>query len=425
MTNIACRSPEHQVSRRTLLGNLLAGAAGVGAIGRFVHPTLAAELEAKQKQVLIVLLNGGLSQFESFDPKPKTETGGPFRTIPTSVPRTHFCELLPHTAKQAHRLAVVRSMFAEQVPGSHAGARDYVETGRSPALGVYPLLGAVYSKLLAGPSELPGNIHIAPARSGPRADAAFLGPQHSSIVLSGGQAPRNVDAPELFHGADDARYQLRELADLRFSQRRRTAYTEAYNASYQRAQQLIRRQDLFDVTREPQRDQERYGAHDFGRHCLLARRLLEEGVTCVKITHSNYDSHMENFNFHLEQLGEFDQPFATLLDDLHQRGRLEHTLVVLMTEFGRTPQILADLGRDHWQKSWSVVLAGYGIQTGGVLGKTNDNGTEIVDRPVHVGDMWHTYLRAVGLDSRATHDSASNKIPIAPPERAPVKELLA
>src|SRR5262245_16271073 len=105
---------------------------------------------------------------------------------------------------------------------------------------------------------------------------------------------------------------------------------------------------------------------------------------------------MENFNFQLEQLDEVYRPFATLLDVLHERGMLENTLVMLVTEFGRTPQILADLGRDHWPKNWSVVLGGCGIQTGGVLGKTNDNGTEIVDRPVHVGDMWHTYLRAVG-----------------------------
>src|SRR5688500_5268917 len=116
MKHVACQSPSHLVSRRTMLSNMLAGAAGIGVVGRLVEPSVAAALEAKKKQVLIVLLNGGLSQFESFDPKPKTDTGGPFRAIPTSVPGTHFCELLPFTARQAHRLAVVRSVFAEQVP---------------------------------------------------------------------------------------------------------------------------------------------------------------------------------------------------------------------------------------------------------------------------------------------------------------------
>jgi hypothetical protein len=141
-----CGSDAHLVSRRSMLSNMLTGAAGVGLVGRLIHPSVAKEIEAKKKQVLIFLLNGGLSQFESFDPKPKTDTGGPFRSIPTSVSGTHFCELMPCTAKIAHKLAVVRSMFAEKVPGSHGGARDYVETGRPPQLGPYPLLGPVAAR---------------------------------------------------------------------------------------------------------------------------------------------------------------------------------------------------------------------------------------------------------------------------------------
>ena len=408
-----------------MLSNMLAGAAGVGALGQLVHPAIAKEIEAKKKQVLIFLLNGGLSQFESFDPKPNTDTGGPFRSIPTSVPGTHFSELMPCTAQIADKLAVVRSMFAEKVPGSHGGAREYVVTGRPPQQGPYPWIGPVYSKLLADNTELPGNIHITPSRWGPRQDAAFLGPRHASLVLSGGKPPLNVDRPELFDKElDDTRYKLRQIADLRFSQRRRTVHTEAYQSSYDQAAQLIHQKELFDVTKESEKDQLRYGSHDVGRHCLLARRLLEKGVTCVKVTHNNYDSHMENFNFHLEQLGEFDKPFATLMQDLDERGMLDSTLVMLVTEFGRTPVIQPDNGRDHWQDSWSVVLGGCGIQTGGVLGATNDNGTEIVDRPVHVGEMFHTYMRAVGLDPTATHLVGGNKVPIGAPERSAVKELL-
>ncbi len=421
----ACNSPCHFVSRRSMLMNMLAGAAGVGAVGHLVHPAVAREIEASKNKVLIFLLNGGLSQFESFDPKPNTVMGGPFRAIQTSVPGTHFCELLPHTAKVADKLAVVRGMFAEQVPGSHGGAREYVITGRAPQQGPYPWMGPVYSKLLDEGGELPGNIHIAPSRWGPRQDAAFLGPRHASLVLSGGRPPVNTGPPNLFsQDSDDARYRLRQINDARFSQRRRTAYTEAYQSSYEQAARLIRQTDLFDVTKEQEKDQARYGAHDFGRHCLLARRLIEKGVTCVQVTHNNYDSHMENFNFHLEQLGEFDQPFATLMQDLDERGMLESTLVVLITEFGRTPEIQPDNGRDHWPKNWSVVLGGCGIQVGGVLGATNANGTEIVDRPVHVGEMFHTYMQAVGLDPTATHSVNGNKVPIGAPERAAVKELL-
>jgi hypothetical protein len=422
----SCSSTAHLVSRRSMLSNMLAGAAGVGALGQLVHPLVAKEIEAKKKQVLIFLLNGGLSQFESFDPKPNTDTGGPFRSISTAVPGIHFSELMPYTAQISDKLAVVRSMFAEKVPGSHGGAREYVVTGRPPQQGPYPWIGPVYSKLLADNVDLPGNIHITPSRWGPRQDAAFLGPRHASLVLSGGKPPLNVDRPTLFDKElDDTRYKLRQIADLRFSQRRRTAYTEAYQSSYDQAAQLIRQKELFDVTKESEKDQLRYGSHDVGRHCLMARRLLEKGVTCVKVTHNNYDSHMENFNFHLEQLGEFDQPFATLMQDLDDRGMLDSTLVMLVTEFGRTPTIQPDNGRDHWPPNWSVVLGGCGIQTGGVLGATNDNGTEIVDRPVHVGEMFHTYLRAVGLDPTATHQVGGNKVPIGAPERSAVEELLS
>lgn len=422
----ACNSPDHLVSRRSMLANLIAGVGGVGVVSQLVHPTVAREIEAKNKQVLIFLLNGGLSQFESFDPKPNTDTGGPFRSIKTSVPGIHFCELLPHTARIADKLAVVRSVFAEKVPGSHGGAREYVETGRPPQLGPYPWMGPVYSKLLDKDGDLPGNIHITPSRWGPRQDSAFLGPQHASLVLSGGRPPLNLDRPSSISKlADNERYQLRKLNDQRFSQRRRTAYTEAYQSSYDKAAKLIRRKELFDVSKESEKDQQRYGSHDFGRHCLLARRLLEQGVTCVQVTHNNYDSHMENFNFHLEQLGEFDKPFATLMTDLSDRGMLESTLVMVVTEFGRTPEIRPDNGRDHWPQNWSVVLGGCGIQVGGVLGATNANGTEIKDRPVHVRDLFHTYMRAVGVNPKAKHKVGGNRIPVGAPEGSAVKELLA
>jgi uncharacterized protein (DUF1501 family) len=170
---------------------------------------------------------------------------------------------------------------------------------------------------------------------------------------------------------------------------------------------------------------ERYGSHDFGRHCLLARRLLEAGTTFVKVTHSNYDTHNENFDFHLQQVGEFDQPFAALIDDLAQRGRLEHTLVVVMSEFGRTPRINQNYGRDHWGTSWSIALAGVGIKSGVVVGKTNANGTAVVDAQVNGGQLFHTYLRAVGLDPADYYEVNGRAIQIADPSASAIGELLA
>ena len=218
---------------------------------------------------------------------------------------------------------------------------------------------------------------------------------------------------------------LRHHLNDRFARRRRTAETDAYTTTYEQALQLMERRDVFDVTKEPARDLDRYGTHDFGRHCLLARRLLESGVTFVKVTHSNYDTHNENFDFHLEQVGEFDQSFSALLDDLAQRGRLEHTLVIVMSEFGRTPRINHLYGRDHWSAAWSVALAGAGIKPGMVLGKTNANGTAVVDGQVHSGHLFHTYLRAVGLDPSEAFEVNGRAIQIADPTASAIKELLA
>src|SRR5215475_3354343 len=159
-----------------------------------------------------------------------------------------------------------------------------------------------------------------------RGEAAFLGPKYAPLYLGNGRPPANTAREGSISASGDlARHDLRRHANDRFANRRRTAETEAYTTTYEQALQLMERREVFDVTKEPVRDQERYGSHDFGRHCLLARRLLESGATFVQVSHSNYDTHNENFTFHLEQVGEFDQGFAALLDDLAQRGRLERT----------------------------------------------------------------------------------------------------
>ncbi|MFP6650122.1 MAG: DUF1501 domain-containing protein, partial [Pirellulaceae bacterium] len=159
--------------------------------------------------------------------------------------------------------------------------------------------------------------------------------------------------------------------------------------------------------------------------CLMARRLLEHGVTFVQVTHSNYDTHNENFNFHHEQLGEVDGPFSTLIADLVDRGMWDNTLVVVLSEFGRTPNINKYYGRDHWGTAWSVCLGGAGIQRGAVIGKTNDGGTAVSEREVDHAHLFHTYLQAVGVDSSDTFDVGGRPVPIADPAYEPIKELLA
>jgi uncharacterized protein (DUF1501 family) len=246
------------------------------------------------------------------------------------------------------------------------------------------------------------------------------------VQLGGGNPPRNSARPDgLALTADEQRQALRRAANVRFASRRRTAQTDAYTQSYDQAWQLMQRGEIFDVSKEPEKDHERYGKYDFGRHCLLARRLVENGITFVQVSHSNYDTHNENFNFHLEQVGEFDRAFAALVSDLVERGLWDSTLLVVLSEFGRTPNINQYAGRDHWSAAWSVVLGGAGIHRGIVLGKTNDKGTAVVDKQVDHANLFHTYLQAVGLESTDTFEIGGRPVPIADPASSPIKELLA
>ncbi|HUY32344.1 MAG TPA: DUF1501 domain-containing protein [Pirellulales bacterium] len=435
--NYACQSPEHRISRRSLLAGLLGGSLGTGLVdaglghiaglSHLIRPAVAGELAARQKRVLVFFMAGGLSQLESWDPKPGTDTGGPFRAIPTSVPGVHISELLPYTAQQMHRLSLVRSVNTKE--DDHGKGAIFIETGRRDMPGQrFPTLGSAVSRLLApAGAALPGYVHIQPGGAGVnKADAAFLGPKFASISIDNGKPPADLLRPDgLSPAADLTRNELRRKANQRFTARRRTADTEAYGYSYDQALQLMERADVFDVTKEPAAEQERYGSHDFGRHCLLARRLLEQGMTCVKVSHSNYDTHFENFDFHIEQLGEFDRPFATLIDDLAQRGMLETTLVLVISEFGRTPNINPGLGRDHWGSAWSVAMAGCGIQKGAVIGKTNDNGTAVAEREVDGRHLFHTYLAALGLDPKENYPNLNRPIPIGDPAGEKINELLA
>jgi hypothetical protein len=419
----ACRTAQHIVSRRMFLG---ASAAGLG-LASMTSPAASAALAQEGKQILLVWLAGGASQLETWDPKPKTRNGGPFRAIDTAVPGIQICELLPRTAQQMRHLCLIRGVNTHE--DDHGKGAYKMLTGRDQNPGAeHPQLGAVAARFLASGSEpLPGYIHITPGGGGTgSSEAAYLGPRYAPLYLGNGQAPANT--ARLGHippEADRARHDLRRHANDRFARRRRTAETEAYTTTYEQALQLMEKRDVFDVSREPEREMDRYGRHDFGRHCLLARRLLEAGATFVQVTHSNYDTHNENFTFHLEQVGEFDQGFATLIDDLHQRGRLERTLVIVMSEFGRTPTINPWYGRDHWSKAWSVVLAGAGIKGGNVVGKTNPNGTEVTDREVGAGHLFHTYLSAVGLDPTADLQVDGRDIQIADPAASAIKEALA
>ena len=422
----ACQTQAHRDARRKFLGTLAGGAIG-GMLGAVTQGRAAQSIQQSDHRVVVFNLHGGLSQLESWDPKPSTPTGGPFRAIPTSVPGIHISELLPCTAKQMHHLCLMRGVNTAE--DDHGKGAYMMMTGRrqTPAAD-YPQIGAVSAKMLADPKNpLPGHILITPSGGGGRsADAAYLGPQFSSIVLGNGAPPNYSIKPEQIDDATEARrHQVRQQLNQQFFNQRRTALTEAYTHSFEQAQRLMEKRDAFDVTKESQADQDRYGSNDFGRHCLLARRLLEQGVSFLQVVHSNYDTHNENFGFHLEQLGEFDRPFATFIEDLAARGLLEKTLVVVLSEFGRTPNINLYYGRDHWSKAWSVVMAGAKVQRGAAYGQTNEQGTEVIDGQVDHGELFHTYLQAVGVDSTASIDVDGRDMPLGDPAAQPVWSVLS
>jgi uncharacterized protein (DUF1501 family) len=182
---------------------------------------------------------------------------------------------------------------------------------------------------------------------------------------------------------------------------------------------------VFDLERESAADRARYGDHHFGRNCLLARRLLEAGVHCVKVAHHDWDAHFENFHWQRQRCLEFDRTFVTLLDDFRDRGLLDETLVVIMGEMGRTPRINYYGGRDHWGDAWSMAFAGCGIKPGVVLGKTNALGTEVVDGAVDAGDLFHTIMAAMGLDPKGNYQVGGRDNPIADPAMSAIREVLA
>ena len=422
----ACNSPDHLIGRRNFLGTLAAGAGTMAGLGALVHPAAAAQIASQKKRVLSIFLAGGVSQLESFDPKPGTLNGGPFRAIPTSVPGTHICELLPRTAQQMHRISLIRTVNTNE--NDHGLSRYQIERGhkQSPTAD-FPHIGAIVAKGFDdGDSPLPGHIHVSSGAGSRSSNSAFLGPKYGSISVGTNGGLRNSKLPGgMTATVNNQRHSFRRFANERFLQRRRTAETDAYVQSHEQALQLMENREIFDVTKEPAKDAERYGSFDLGKQCLLARRLLENDISFVQVSHSNYDTHAENFNFHIEQLGEFDQSFSTLIDDLAERGMLESTLVVVLTEFGRTPRINRKYGRDHWGKGFSIALAGCGIQPGAVIGAMSDDGTEIKDREVKPADLFHTYLQAVGLDPTDEFDIGGRAVPMADPTGQAVEELLA
>jgi uncharacterized protein (DUF1501 family) len=422
-----CTPHEHALSRRQILG-AAAGAAGAVGLGSLLRPSVANELKKKHKQVLFIWIDGGMSQLESWDPKPDTTYGGPFRAIPTNVTGVHVSELLPRSAKIMDKLAIIRSVHTQD--NSHSAGVARIQRGDPKNRGVtYPYFGSAVAKLLGpGDSGLPPYVWIKPGSGGfIHGDAGFIGPRYGAVAFGDGKPPENLVAPPEVppHDADE-RAALQAAANARYAKGRRPEMGEATSYVYDVARTLMRRQDLFDTSKFDAKDIERYGTHEIGRHMLQARKMLEAGVTFVKVNSYGWDTHGDNFNGHLSLMPKFDQAFASIVSDLDDLGMLENVLVIAMSEFGRTPRINGHIGRDHWPEAWSVAMAGCGLKRGIVVGETNEQGTYVKGDEHDIGALFHTWFTCLGIDTKKVeYDNGGQPLPLAHDGMHAVKELLA
>ncbi|MBW3540469.1 MAG: DUF1501 domain-containing protein [Planctomycetes bacterium] len=423
-----CTPWEHRLSRRQWLGTAAGATAGALGFGGLLSPAVGEEIAKSDKQVLFMWIDGGMSQLESWDPKPNTRFGGPFRAIPTSLPGVHFSELLPRTAKLAHKLSVIRSLHTQD--NSHSAGVARIQRGDPKDRGVtYPFFGSAVAKLMGpGDSKLPPYVWVKPGSGGfIHQDAGFLGPKYGSLAFGDGQPPANFVRPDsIGDEEDELQHKLREAANKRYASRRRAENNEANAYVFDMARRLMDRRELFDTSQLDPKDVERYGSHLLGQHTLMGRRMLEAGVRFVKVNSYGWDTHGDNFDGHLSLMAKFDAAFSSLVEDLDERGMLDRVLVIAMSEFGRTPRINGAVGRDHWPEAWSLAMAGTGLKPGVVVGKTNAEGTFVEGDEHDIGHMFHTWFRALGVDPHKTeYDNGGQPLPIAHDDCHAVKELLA
>ncbi len=450
-------SPPATLTRRDWLKLSAAGVIGYSLSGWLGSLAEAAATNPQRRRSCILLwMNGGPSQMDTFDLKPGHDNGGPFKEIDTKVPGIRISEHLPHVAQHTDRMAIIRSMSTKEA--DHGRATYQMRTGHVPGGPVhYPTMGSLFSKEMEQPgAELPSFVSIAPYRffSPAAYGPGFLGPQYAPLVVGenqqslfpipGRQQPNYEDSLkvqdlDLPGGVSTersaARIELLGEMQNDFIQKRAALSSQSHRSAYQRAVTLMRSTATraFNLDEEPRQLRDRYGRNLFGQGCLLARRLIERGVPFVEVSLATvnnlalgWDTHINNFDSVRQLSGVLDPAWSTLMEDLKERGLLDSTLIVWMGEFGRTPKINGNKGRDHWANSWSTVLAGGGIKGGQVIGKTSADGTTVEERKVEVEDFLGTVALALGIDVQKQNNSnVGRPIRIVEPTAKPIKEVLA
>lgn len=391
------------VSRRTFLRSISAVAAAAGTLSFHDMLTLQAEELRKQGRSLIVLwMAGGPSQLETFDPKPKHENGGGTEIIQSAIPGVQVAAAWEKTAAMMQEIALIRSMTNKE--GNHQRATYQMHTGYVPSGSVqHPAFGcAVAHQIADRENPLPSVVSI-----GATQGAGFLGVDFEPFVVNTpGQLPSNVGAP-----VADARLNRRLglLGHLEgeFAGRGAEVAVENHRQLYGKASRLVFSEETkaFDFADEPAAVQARYGNSQFGKGCLLARRLVEHGVSYIEVRSNGWDTHQDNFVAIERNAGQVDPAGAALIADLKERNLLDRTVVLWTGEFGRTPKVNARGGRDHYPRVFNSWIAGGGIKGGQVIGSSTADGAGVADRPVTVPDLLSSICKALQVDAR--HENIS------------------
>jgi hypothetical protein len=409
------------VSRRDFLRVGALGPLGISLAGTLSWPGLLAAnpgaatalpgAAARAKQVLLVYLGGGLSHHDSFDPKPDavSEIRGKYKTIPTAVPGLRIGELLPKMAGCMDKVCLVRSGTHEN--DHHETATNWVLSGRfgSP-FGDHPSMGSIVAHETGFTGKVPPYVAVPrnPSFTWELGKSAWLGGRYESFK-AGNPNDKSFKVRDLSCATPmtpqtlERRRTLLEAVDTLSRHIQGNDQLATYDEFALKAAEMVlspEAQRAFDIEKEDVKRRDAYGRTEFGQSCLLARRLIEGGVKFVTVNYGGWDHHAKIFDNLDKKLPEFDNGLSALINDLHERGLMKDTLLLVMGEFGRTPKVNKDAGRDHWGRAGSLLFAGAGVQAGKVIGATDRNGAFVTERPVRPADVCYTVYDALGIDPR-------------------------
>lgn len=396
--------------------------------------SIAAVKRARARNVLLVYLGGGMSHHDTFDPKPDQpeEIRGNYKTIPTAVTGLHITDMLPKTARVMDKVALVRGGVHDN--DNHEIASNWVLSGRfgSP-FGDYPAMGAVVAHEMGFSGTLPPYVAIPknPSFAWELGKSAFLGGRYESFKAGDpseeGFKVRDLSLrqPMTAHIAD-RRKSLLQAVDHLSAQIQGNDQMATYDEFQRHAAEMVlspAAQSGFDLEQEKPELRDAYGRTTFGQSCLLARRLVERDARFVTVSYTGWDHHKKIYDGLGKRIPPFDQGFSTLITDMHERGLLKETLVMVLTDFGRSPKVNKDAGRDHWGHAGSMLFAGAGVRGGNVIGATDNEGAYVNDRPVHPQDVAFTVYSALGIDPRKELRTPEGRPIAILPEGGLIEEL--